>query len=74
MCSNSLLPYGSHAILEAWGQTHKYLLIADVDEYFVLPTPGATLDSVLRTCTDNKTQVRLCCAWNLHLSLTCMHK
>lgn len=50
----------SHAILEAWGQPDIHLLIADADEYFVLPTPSTKLDDVLRKCTDNKTQVLLC--------------
>jgi len=49
-------PPCSHALLEAWGQPRTYLLIADHDEYFVLPTPTATLADALTKCTDDKGQ------------------
>ena len=58
---NHVLVQCSHAILETWGQAHMHLLLADIDEYFVLPTPGTTLATVLRTCTNGKTQVPLFC-------------
>lgn len=51
-------PPCSHALLEAWGQPRTYLLIADHDEYFVLPTPTATLTDALTKCTDDKGQAR----------------
>lgn len=47
----------SHALLEAWGQPRTYLLMVEVDEYFVLPTPTTSLDFVLRECTLHKAQV-----------------
>ena len=52
------VPPRSHALLEAWGQPRTYLLIADHDEYFVLPTPTATLADALTKCTDDKSQAR----------------
>ena len=41
----------SHALLEAWG-CNTYLLISDIDEYFVLPVPDTTLAGALEGCTE----------------------
>ena len=42
----------SHAILEAWG-CNTYVLISDIDEYFVLPIDNTTLVGALRDCTED---------------------
>ena len=36
----------SHALLEAWGGG-AYLLISDIDEYFVLPKPDTSLAGMM---------------------------
>ena len=54
----------SHAILEAWG-TDVYLLITDIDEFFVLPNRGDSLANAIANCTGGKPMVRgvsrVCC-------------
>ena len=48
----------SHAILEAWG-AGLHLLIADIDEFFVLPINGTTLAGVFEgECLNNRSMVR----------------
>ncbi|KAK9822188.1 hypothetical protein WJX81_008625 [Elliptochloris bilobata] len=48
----------SHALLEAWGGG-AYLLISDIDEYFVLPKKDTSLAGALKFCTGNKSMVKV---------------
>ena len=47
----------SHAVLEAWG-SGAYLLISDIDEYFVLPKPDTSLEGMMEGCTGDKAMAR----------------
>jgi len=47
----------AHAVLDAW-DARAYLLFMDADEFFVLPTRGASLAGALQRCAGNRLLAR----------------